>query len=140
MLLEEADDVLEELPGRVGVVLDEASKLPHGRDQGLEIGLRRDRGRANAVADERDLAEMVSGAEDVQVASVGGDAGRALRDDEEPDASLGALLDDNGACREGTLRERARELLELFPIEAREQRDTAQCLHGVDRHGAIVRC
>jgi hypothetical protein len=132
--------VLEEAPGRVGVVLDEASKLPHGRDEGLEIGLRRDRGRANAVADERDLAEIISGAEDVQVASVGGDAGPPLRDDEEPDPSLGALLDDDGARREGTLRERAGELLELLPIEAREQRDTAQGLQGVDRHRAIVRC
>ena len=132
--------MLEELPGRVGVVLEEASKLPHCRDERLEIGLRRDRGSAHTVADERNLAEVISGAEDAQVVSVGGDTGRAVRDDEEPDPSLGALLDDDRAPRESTLRESAGEFLELFPIEAREERDAAQGLHGVDRHGAIVRC
>ena len=29
--------MLEELPRRLGVALDEAAELPHGRDEGLEI-------------------------------------------------------------------------------------------------------
>ncbi len=109
--------MLEELPGHVRVVLDEASKLPHGRDESLEVGLRSDRRRADAVADERDLAEMVSGTENVQALSVGGDPGGAVGDDEESDPPLVALLDHDGVSREGALREGARDPLELLGIE-----------------------
>ena len=131
--------MLEELPGRVGVVPDEGSKLPHGRDESLKVGLRGDGCGAHAIAHERDLAEVVPGAEDGQILPVGGDAGFALGDDEEADALLVTLLDDDGVRGEGTLGEGAGEPFELFGIEAREKGNAAQRLYGVYRHAAIVR-
>jgi hypothetical protein len=131
--------VLEELPGRVGVVLDEAPKLPDGRDEGLEVRLRRDGRRSHAVAEECDLAEVVTGAEDGQIPPVGGDAGRTVGDDEESDPPLVSLLDHDRVGREGTLGEGVGQSLELLRIEAREKRNAAERLHGVYRHAAIVR-
>ena len=132
--------MLEELPRRVGVALHEASKLPEGGDEGLQIGVGSDRRRAHPVPDERDLAEVVSRAEDAQILPADGDPGRAVGDDEEPDPPLVPLLDDDRPRRERPLRERVGEPPQLLLIQAGEEGDAAQRLDRVDRHVAIVRC
>ena len=110
--------MLEELPRRLGVALDEAAELPHGRDEGLEIALCGDRRGAHAIAHERDLAEVVSRAEDGQILPVSRDSGRAVGDDEEPDPSLVSLFDDDRTGRKVAVREGACEPVELLLIEA----------------------
>src|SRR6185503_17242834 len=58
-----ARDGLEELPRDVGVVLDERAEIPRRHAVAAKLALGPDRGRALAVGDQCDLAEVVAGAE-----------------------------------------------------------------------------
>ncbi len=94
------------------VILYERAKLPRGHAVAEEVCRGRDRGRAHAVVDERDLAEVVSRAERRSLLAPHADSRVALCDDEEAGAgrALGRHL---RALGEAALVQLAGEQLEL---------------------------
>src|SRR5438093_6069529 len=122
---------LEQAPGDLAVPLDERPELPRRQTPALQVG-RRDHGRrSNAFVDQRDLAEVVAGAERAPLLAADGDVRLARLDDEEADAA-GALLGDRLALRERAVLEAAGDRLELMAIQSGEERDA---LEELDRRG-----
>src|SRR5919106_5715269 len=128
---------LEDLPSDVRVRLHERTELPGREAVALELAVGLDRRGARPLGDQRDLAEMVAGAERADLLSADLDLGVALANDEEADAAL-ALLRHGLARPERTLVHSARDRLQLARIEPREDRDVLEELGRLGRHGAIL--
>src|ERR1051326_2066580 len=79
---------LEQLPGDLGVRLDERLELPRGQPPALEVRVGGDARCARAVIDEGDLAEVVARAEHDAVLAPAGHLRRAGLDHEEADPAL----------------------------------------------------
>src|SRR5579884_2606189 len=130
---ERAHDVAEQLPGDVGIPLDELAKVP-GRDlQAMELRLRCHRGGALALGDQPQLAEVVARPQPRGLASIDAHGRLAVRDDEEADAAHRPLLDDRRAGLEAPLPELVGELSQLPLAELAEEFDLLQRL-GTARH------
>src|SRR5205085_6431437 len=127
----------EELPRDRGVLLDEWLEVPRGHAVAEHVGLGGDRRRAVGAGQERDLAEVVAGADRVSVLAVDEDVALALVDDEEARAAR-ALFDDVPAGSDATLAHRTGDLLELALLEARKQRDPLQHVDSRPRHAAVI--
>src|SRR5438093_13640065 len=121
------------MPRDRGVRLDERPELPGGHPVAAELAVRRDGGRAGALVDQRDLAEVVARAERAALLAALADLGLSGLDHEEPDAAV-ALARDLLAGRERPLLERVREQLEILLLEAREEGHAPEEL-GPGRHG-----
>ena len=77
-LAEAAGERLQERPGDLRMLLDERPELPGRQPVAEEVGRGDDRGRADAVVDQRDLAEVVARAERGTVLAADRDLGVAL--------------------------------------------------------------
>src|SRR5689334_12930915 len=113
---------LEHRPGELRVRLDERAEVPHRHPPGLDGRLGGDRGRAAALGDQRDLAEIVAWAELAAVFPANGHLRAAVLDNEEADAAL-ALGGERRALVEPPLLHRPGDLLELAPAQVGEERD-----------------
>src|SRR5262245_26212657 len=91
---EQGDDVLEELPRDVGIVIDELTKVPRRHHEAAHRSRRRHRREPRALADQCELAEMGAGRERADLVAVDGHRRFALEDDEEVHAAHLALAYD----------------------------------------------
>src|SRR5437868_1721196 len=129
---------LKELPGDLGVRLDERPELPGGEPVAGEVGIGgNSRGAARLVVDQRDLAEVVAGAELASLLAVDVHARASVADDEEADAACAIRRNDvTGA--ETALLERAGDSLQLAVREALKERDLLEQLGRRVGHGPIL--
>src|SRR5262245_34104750 len=126
---------LEQGPGDLRVLLDERAELPRRHPAALKVGAGDDRRRPGAAVDQRDLAEMLAGAEGPDDLPADADGGVAVLDHEEADPAL-ALLGDLIALVEAALGHPLLQLLQLLRLDAGEQRYLPQRLLHVGHRGA----
>ena len=86
LVVEHLRELLEQLPGDVGVALHERPEVPERHHVGVEVRDGGDRRGPDAVADQRDLAEMAARARAGDLGAADRRDGLAVGDDEEPDA------------------------------------------------------
>ena len=115
--------------------LDERPELPWREEERPEVGRGRDRGRANAFVDERDLPEVVARAERRKRLAADPHVRVPLGDHEEA-RSRRAFLDDDRALAEGALLKAVGEPLERAPVELGEKRDVLENLDRRAHSGA----
>src|SRR6266566_68927 len=130
--------MLKELPGDLRVALDERSKVPHRHHVAMKVGNRSHRGRANAIADERDFAEVAARAETFYFLSIDGRHAFALGNDEETDPTLVAFADHGCASRKGPFAEGLAELLEVATVQPRKERNLFESVCRIDRHAMML--
>src|SRR6266571_2127034 len=97
--------MLKELPGDLRVALYERSKVPHRHHVAMQVGDRSHRGRAHAIADERDLAEVAARAETFYFLPINARQALAVHHDEETDPTLVAFADYRRSSWKGPLGE-----------------------------------
>src|SRR4051812_12001201 len=134
---QEARDVLEELPGHVGIPPCERPEVPELHRVAAHRRERLDGRRAFGFADHRELAEVVARTHRADPLAVDDDGGLPLGDREEGHAAHLSLLGEHRARGKGTVPEVLRELAELSLAETAEQRNTLQIL-GDARHAATL--
>ena len=130
-------ECLDELPRDAGVGLDDRAELPERHRVGLHVRVGGDGCRARALVDQRDLAEVVAGAERGPVLAVHGDLRVPLADDEEAGAAL-TFARDRVAGGVVPLLERVGDPLEVALLEAREQGHSGDRLGRGAGHRAIL--
>src|SRR4051794_8555168 len=119
---------LEQRPGALRVFLDEGPDLPGGHPAAAQVGRGRNGRRPGALVDQRDLAEMVAGADRSHDLPADGHGGLAVLDQEEADPAA-ALRGDRLALGEAALAHHVREPLELLVPDAREQRNALEAFN-----------
>src|SRR5215211_5793387 len=131
---------LEQLPGDLGMPLDEAPEVPGAEGEAAQIGLRPDGRGAGNVAEETDLAEEVPRPELRHDVAVAYNRGLTVDQDEEGEDARAALplSHDRRAALEPELVHLVGEPCPLGLLERREERDPREGLSAVDRHGAML--
>ncbi len=124
--MEQSADVFQQFPGDLGVALHERPEIPERHDQRAQVGRRGDGRCPDSVADQRDLTEVAPGPDLRDLLPTGGDHALALGDDEEAHPVRVAFLHDHAPGGERPLAEVARQALEVFLVEPREERDLGQ--------------
>src|SRR4029453_1451631 len=119
------DGALQQLPGDARGLLDERPELPERHAEGLELRGGGDGCGAGALRDERDLAEVVAGPEHAALLAPYGHLRLSVLDHEEADSAL-TFDRDLLIGVEGSLLHRIRDVLELSPVEVREERNLLQ--------------
>src|SRR5205823_11643490 len=85
--LDQRHDVLQELPGHVGVRVCEVAEVPERDLEHTQVARRGHGCRPLPLADQGDLPEVVAGAERLHVVAADADRRRSLGDDEEADSA-----------------------------------------------------
>ena len=104
---------------------DQRPELPRCQPVALEVALGRDRRRAGALVQQRDLAEVIARPEPAAVLAADGHLCLTGLDHEEADTAL-PFGRDRVAGRERPLLHRRRDALKLLPIEVGEDRHALQ--------------
>src|SRR5205085_3799433 len=117
--------------------LDERAEVPHRHAPGLHRRLGGDRRRPRALADQRDLAEVVAGPDPRALLVANRHLRLALLDHEEADAAP-ALDRERLALLEPPLLHRVGDLLELLAPEVGEERHALEKLGRCSGHGAFI--
>src|SRR5436305_10631386 len=129
--------MLQQLPRDIRVLLGELPEVPKGHHEAVQGPVRGHRRRADALADQRQLAEVVAGTEQCDLTAADADRRRSIDDDEEADPAHLALADHRGPRLELALPETACELLQLSLREPAEKRNLLE-LVGEARHRLIL--
>src|SRR4051794_26738798 len=121
---------LQQRPRDLRVLLDERPELPRGHAAAAQVGGRRDGRRARPLVDQRDLAEVVAGAEGADDLTAEAHGGVAVLDQEEPDAAA-TLGGDRLTLVEAALPHHLGEPAELLVADAREKRNALEMIDEV---------
>ena len=111
----------------VGKLLHQAVERPMSNHEQSRRSIGRNRGRARAVVDERDLTQDVARASQRDLAAVALDRHRALDDDEELLPAI-ALPHEDAPAGQIDLIGQLPQPLDLSPAQAAEKRDRLQQL------------
>src|SRR3954447_9369688 len=137
LLEQDPGDVLQQLPRHVRILLRERAEVPEADRVAAHRRQRRDGRRPLALADHRQLAEVVARPDRRDALTVDDHGGLALGDHEERDAAHLALLGEQRAGRDAAVGEVLGELAQLALAEPAEERDALELLRHA-RHVATL--